>query len=51
MWRVERQNRNAELIASRRGALLYEKFANFVNDMMAIETNLNRAQKSLQRRP
>jgi DNA recombination protein RmuC len=45
VWQVERRNRNAEQIASRAG-LLYEKLVNFVSDMTAIETSLNRAQKS-----
>lgn len=35
LWRIEKQNKNAEEIASRAG-LLYEKFAGFVEDMNSI---------------
>jgi DNA recombination protein RmuC len=45
LWQVDRQQKNAEEIASRAG-LLYDKFEGFVGDMTAIETHLGRAQKA-----
>jgi DNA recombination protein RmuC len=45
LWQVDRQQKNAEEIASRAG-LLYDKFEGFVSDMGAIETHLGRAQKA-----
>ncbi|MCB2113321.1 MAG: DNA recombination protein RmuC [Parvularculaceae bacterium] len=45
MWRVERQHRNAEDIASRAGAL-YDKFVGFVGDIEKIGERLSQAQKS-----
>lgn len=43
LWRLEKQNRNAQEIASRAG-LLYDKFAGFVEDMHGIDKNLRQAQ-------
>lgn len=43
MWKIERQNRNAEAIAQR-GGLLYDKIAGFVEDMTAIGKALDSAQ-------
>lgn len=45
LWKREYQNRNAMEIAER-GAALYDKFVNFVDSLTAIETHLNRAQRS-----
>ncbi|MGB6329293.1 MAG: DNA recombination protein RmuC [Halarcobacter sp.] len=45
IWRYEHQNENALLI-SKKAADLYDKFANFVNDIEAIGLNINRTQKS-----
>lgn len=45
MWQVDRQQKNAEEIASRAG-LLYDKFEGFVSDMASIETHLGRATKA-----
>ena len=45
MWRAENQNRNALDIA-RRGQLLYEKFAGFVEDLAAVGAALDRAQQA-----
>lgn len=45
LWQVDRQQKNAEEIASRAG-LLYDKFEGFVSDMSNIETHLGRATKA-----
>ena len=45
IWRYEHQNENA-LVISKKAADLYDKFANFVNDIEAIGLNINRTQKS-----
>ncbi|MGH7040333.1 MAG: DNA recombination protein RmuC, partial [Stellaceae bacterium] len=42
LWRVERQNRNAEAIADRAGKL-YDKFVSFVGDMQNLGTRLGNA--------
>jgi DNA recombination protein RmuC len=44
LWRVERQNRNAEAIADRAGKL-YEKFVGFLDDMQRLGGRLDDAQK------
>lgn len=48
MWRVERQHRNAEEIASRAGAL-YDKFVGFVDDLEDIGARLGQTQKSYEK--
>ncbi len=45
IWRTEDQNRNAQRIAERAGAL-YDKFAGFVDDLIKVGDALERAQKS-----
>ena len=45
LWKREYQNQNAQQIAER-GAILYDKFAGFVENMTAIGVNLDKAQKS-----
>ncbi|GAB6010539.1 DNA recombination protein RmuC [Viscerimonas tarda] len=45
LWKRESQSRNAQEIA-RRGALLYDKFANFVDVLQDIGKNVDRTQKS-----
>jgi DNA recombination protein RmuC len=45
LWKREYQNRNAQEIAERGGAL-YDKFANFMEDMKDIEGHLGKTQKS-----
>lgn len=47
LWRQEDQNRNAIDIA-RRGALLYEKFCDFLKDMEAVGQRLKLAQSSFE---
>jgi DNA recombination protein RmuC len=42
IWRQEEQNRNAQQIA-RQGALLYDKFAGFVDDLQKVGTQLDTA--------
>lgn len=42
MWKMERQNRNAEEIA-KRGGILYDKIAGFVDDMSQIGKALGKA--------
>ena len=42
MWKVERQNQNAEAIAERAGRL-YDKFVGFMNDISAIGDRLTQA--------
>ena len=43
IWRYEHQNRNAQEIASKAGAL-YDKFVNFVSDLETIGTRINSVQ-------
>lgn len=45
LWRQEAQNRNAQDIA-KRGAELYDKLANFVEDMESLGSRLSQAQKN-----
>lgn len=45
MWQVERRNRNAEDIANRAG-LLYDKVYGLVQDLSAVDNNLNMARKN-----
>jgi len=45
IWKLEKQNKNAEEIA-KRGGLLYDKFVNFVKDLKAIERNLDKTRES-----
>lgn len=45
LWRTEQQNQNARDIADRAGKL-YDKFVNFVGDLDAIGTSLERAHKA-----
>ncbi len=45
LWKREYQNRNAIAIADR-GALLYDKFVGFVNDMKEIGTQIDKTQKA-----
>lgn len=45
LWRHEYQNRNAKEIADR-GGLLYDKFAGFVEKLMAIGDNIHKAHNS-----
>lgn len=45
IWRYEHQNRNAQEIANRAGAL-YDKFVNFIRDLEEIGEKLTSAQKS-----
>jgi DNA recombination protein RmuC len=44
LWRIEKQNKNAEEIANRAG-LLYEKFAGFIEDMNNIDDKFNQTHK------
>ncbi len=45
IWKIEMQNRNAQEIA-RRGGMLYDKFAGFVDDMQMIRKRLDMASES-----
>lgn len=45
LWRIERQNLNAQEIA-RQGGALYDKFHGFVSDMESIGKNINTLQKT-----
>ncbi len=45
LWRIEKQNKNAEDIAARGGAL-YDKFCGFVEDLQHIGDALHAAQKN-----
>ncbi|MDL2223879.1 DNA recombination protein RmuC [Bacteroidales bacterium OttesenSCG-928-M06] len=45
LWKREYQNQNAQQIAER-GAILYDKFAGFVENLNAVGANLDKAQKS-----
>lgn len=44
LWRIEKQNKNAQEIANRAG-LLYEKFAGFIGDMESIDKKFNETHK------
>jgi DNA recombination protein RmuC len=44
LWRIEKQNKNAEEIAKRGGAL-YDKFSSFIDDMQNIGASLEATQK------
>ena len=43
MWRIEKQNKNADEIAKRAG-LLYNKFSGFIDDMHSIDKRLCQTQ-------
>lgn len=45
IWKLERQNKNAEEIA-RQGGLLYDKFVNFVEEMTKIGKHLDQASRT-----
>ncbi|MGC8551132.1 MAG: DNA recombination protein RmuC [Acidobacteriaceae bacterium] len=45
LWRTEDQNRNAQAIADR-GARLYDKLVNFVNDLKTIGDSLDRSKST-----
>jgi len=45
IWRQEKQNRNAQLIAEKAGAM-YDKFAGFFDDMTKLGTQMLTTQKS-----
>lgn len=45
LWRIEKQNRNAEEIA-RQGGELYNKFVGFIEDMQNIGKQINNTEKS-----
>ena len=45
LWRIENQNRHAQEIASRAGAL-YEKFAGFAEDLEKVGLNIDRARNA-----
>lgn len=45
LWKREAQSRNAQEIAER-GALLYDKFAGFVETLQDVGTNIERSQKA-----
>ena len=45
LWRLDKQNKNAENIASRAG-LLFQKFSNFNDDFSKVAEHLNKAQDS-----
>ncbi len=45
LWRTEDQNRNAQAIADR-GARLYDKLVNFVNDLKSIGDSLDRSRST-----
>lgn len=44
LWRIEKQNKNAEEIA-KRGGLLYDKFVSFIEDMQSIGNKMSGLQK------
>ncbi|MDX1739146.1 MAG: DNA recombination protein RmuC, partial [Alphaproteobacteria bacterium] len=46
LWRAERQIENAEEI-SKRGAMLYDKFRNFTEDLEHIKLHLDRSQSAV----
>ncbi|NIG52366.1 DNA recombination protein RmuC [Chitinophaga sp. Cy-1792] len=43
MWKLEKQNRNAQEIV-RQGGALYDKFVGFVNDLQLVGSHLNKSQ-------
>ena len=45
IWKIEKQNKNAEKIA-KQGGELYDKFVGFLEDMGNIDNNLRRARQS-----
>lgn len=45
LWRIEKQNKNAEEIAIQ-GGKLYDKFIGFINDMKSIGKNISDTEKS-----
>lgn len=45
LWRLDKQEKNAEAIAARAGAL-YDKFIGFIGDLDKVSTNMERANKS-----
>ncbi len=45
IWRQEEQNRNAQQIA-RQGAVLYDKFAGFVDDLQKVGTQLDTTRRT-----
>jgi DNA recombination protein RmuC len=47
LWKREYQNRNAQTIADR-GALLYDKFAGFVDNLKDVGDKIEKANKSYQ---
>ena len=47
IWRTEDQNRNAQLIADKAGAM-YDKFVGFVEDLTKVGDHLHRAQSAQQ---
>ena len=47
IWRFEQQNKNAQEIATRAGAL-YDKFVNFVSDLELIGTRIDSTQVAYQ---
>lgn len=47
IWRTEDQNRNAQLIADKAGAM-YDKFVGFVDDLSKVGDHLDRAQRAQQ---
>jgi DNA recombination protein RmuC len=47
LWRIERQNQNAQEIA-RQGGALYDKFAGFLEDMGSIGTHLDRLHRAFE---
>lgn len=48
IWRNERQNQNAQLIAQE-GGKLYDKFIGFVSSMEQLDKNLNQTQEQFQK--
>lgn len=48
LWKREYQSRNAQEIA-RRGAILYDKFAGFVDTLQDVGKNIDRTQKSYEK--
>ncbi len=47
IWRTEDQNRNAQIIADKAGAM-YDKFVGFVDDLSKLGDHLDRAQRAQQ---
>lgn len=48
LWRVEKQNRNAEEIA-KTGGLIFDKIANFLADFKAVATNIDNARTAYEK--